>query len=286
MERAVSRVARVSIIIPCYNDGKYLPEAVASARRQTHPAMEIIVVDDHSDDAETLAILERLRHEGVTVLETPPGRKGPSAARNAGIAAATGDYILPLDADDVIAPDYAAKAAAVLDADETVGICYCRARYFGLKSGPWELPPYSFEELLCGNMIFATAMFRKSDWASLGGYDESLLAGLEDYAFWLRLTESGARVRRLDEELFFYRVKGGSRSAQMARDEAHARAFAQVHAACADIFAKHSGILLQKIASLKKERAQQECLLGWKLCAPLFRLEWALRQRVKRFLKR
>lgn len=282
----MSQVPRVSIIIPCFNDGNYLPEAVASARRQTHPAMEIIVVDDHSTDAMTLALLERLRHKGISVIQSPSGKKGPSAARNTGIAAATGEYILPLDADDVIAPAYAAKAAAILDADPTVGICYCHARYFGLKSGPWKLPPYSFEELLCGNMIFATAMFRKSDWARIGGYEESLLAGLEDYAFWLRLTASGAQVHQLDEQLFFYRVKAGSRSSQIACNEAHVRAFAQVHAVCADIFANHSDVLLQKIARLKKERDQQECLLGWKIYAPLLHMEWTFRQCIKKFLNR
>lgn len=282
----MSSAARVSIIIPCYNDGKYLPEAVASARAQTHPSLEIIVVDDHSTDPETLTIYERLRGEGIQVLQTPAGRKGPSVARNTGIAAATGEYILPLDADDVIAPAYVSKAVAVLEADPAIGICYCHARFMGLKSGPWTLPPYSFEELLCGNMIFATALFRKADWEKVGGYDERLTVGFEDYALWLRLTDQGAQVHQLKEELFFYRIKAGSRSALLMQGEGYARALPMLHASCADIFARHSDVLLRKIAELNAERDHRQCLFSWKVCAPLLRLEWALRQRVKKLLGR
>lgn len=283
----MSSAAHVSIIIPCYNDGKYLPEAVASARAQTHPSLEIIVVDDHSTDPETLTIYERLRGEGIQVLQTPAGRKGLSAARNTGIAAATGEYILPLDADDVIAPAYVSKAVAVMEADPAIGICYCHARFMGLKSGPWKLPPYSFEELLCGNMIFATALFRKADWEKVGGYDERLTVGFEDYAFWLRLTDQGTRVHRLEEELFFYRIKPASLVARLvSQHERHSRALADVHNACADIFARHSDVLLRKIAELNAERDHRQCLFSWKVCAPLLRLEWALRQRVKKLLGR
>ena len=282
----MSTSSQVTIVIPCYNDGQYLLEAIAAAQAQTHPSIEIIVVDDHSTDRHTLAVYEKLQNQGITVLQTPLGKKGPSAARNAGIAAATGDYILPLDADDTIAPSYISKAAAVLDANPAVGICYCHARFFGLKSGPWSLLPYSFDELLCGNMIFATALFRKSDWIRVGGYDETLTLGLEDYAFWLRLTDQGAQVQQLKEELFYYRIKSGSRTAQLAPENKHLRALAMVHDACADIFSRHSGMLLQRIAVLQHDRARRECLLSWKICAPLFRMEWSFRQCLKKLLGR
>lgn len=282
----MSSSSRVTVVIPCYNDGQYLLEAIAAAQAQTHPLTEIIVVDDHSTAPQTLAVYENLRNQGITVLQTPPGKKGPSAARNAGIAAATGDYILPLDADDAIAPSYISKAVAVLDATPAVGICYCNARFFGLKSGPWNLPPYSFEELLCGNMIFATALFRKPDWSRVGGYDENLTLGLEDYAFWLRLTDGGVGVHRLEEELFFYRIKRGSRSAQLAPEDKQMRALAMVYESCADIFSRHCGVLLQKIAVLHNDHARHKCLFSWKICTPLFRFEWFLRQGIKKILGR
>lgn len=282
----MNSISHVSIVIPCFNDGKYLQDAVASACAQTHPSTEIIIVDDHSTDPLTLAAYDRLRNEGITVLETPQGKKGPSVARNTGITKATGNYILPLDADDTIAPSYISKAVAVLDANPAIDICYCRARFMGLKSGPWKLPSYSFEKLLCENMIFATALFRKTAWVDAGGYDESLILGLEDYAFWLHLTDRGSQVYQLEDELFFYRIKSGSRTAKARQKDKYTQMLTMLHTSCSDIFARHSDVLLQKIVELKSERDQQECLFSWKLIKPFLRLEWTLRQLIKKFIGR
>lgn len=276
----------VSIIIPCFNDGKYLPEAVASARAQTHSSVETIVVDDHSDDPRTLAVYEDLRGQGVTVICTPEGKKGPSAARNVGIAVASGEYILPLDADDVMASDYVSLAAAALDADPELGICYCKATYFGLKSGPWRLPPYSFDALLTGNMIFASAMFRKADWLRVGGYDEKLVTGLEDYALWLRIAALGRRVKQLDAELFKYRIKKDSRTAAMTQNDSETAALEAVYESCQDIFAAHAGVLVRQLHGLRQMQNQQACLFSWKAARHVFNLEWRLRQTIKKFLGR
>ena len=101
----------VSIVIPCYNDGKYLREAVSSALSQTYPHIEVIVVDDYSTDPHTQNILSQLVQEGIKVIKTQSGKKGLPAARNTGIAQASGVYILPLDADDKIDAAYAAFSA-------------------------------------------------------------------------------------------------------------------------------------------------------------------------------
>ncbi len=279
-------MTRVSIIIPCHDDGKYLTEAVASARAQTHPDVEIIVVDDHSGDPRTLAAYDALRARNITVLRTPEGKKGPSAARNAGIAAASGEYILPLDADDTISPAYAALAAAALDADPELGICYCKASFFGLKSGPWKLPPYSLDSLLAGNMIFAAALFRKADWLRVGGYDERLLTGFEDYALWLRIAALGRGVKRLDAELFQYRVKKNSRSASMAQNASDVAAMEAVYESCKDIFAANAGTLAKQMYLTRKEQSRRTCLFSWKMAQPIFRLEWTLRQAIKRIMGR
>ncbi len=286
MDRTMICQSSVSIIIPCYNDGQYLPEAIAAAQSQTYSATEILVVDDHSTDSHTLAVYDDLRRQGIQVLQTPPGKRGPAAARNAGIAAAKGSYILPLDADDSIDATYIAKAVAILEGNPSIGICYCRAKFFGLKSGRWNLPPYTFENLLCGNIIFASALFRKADWVKVGGYDESLTLGLEDYAFWLRLTAAGTGVHRLEEELFSYRIKGKSRTAQMVAQNGHTQALDMVYASCADIFARHADILLRKISRLQCAEAQRTCLYSWRLISPLFRLEWFVRQIIKRIVGR
>jgi glycosyltransferase involved in cell wall biosynthesis len=194
----------VSVVIPCYNQGEFLPEAVESVRSQTHKNLEIIIVDDGSDDGKTSAICQAFEGPGVRVLAT--SNQGLAAARNNGIALASGTYILPLDADDRIAPEYIEKAVEVLERDIDVGIVYCKARLFGAVEGEWRLPDYSLEEILKDNVIFCSALFRKDDWEIVGGYDPGMVYGWEDYDFWLSLIERGRKVHRLQEHYFFYRV--------------------------------------------------------------------------------
>jgi glycosyltransferase involved in cell wall biosynthesis len=193
----------VSVIIPCYNQGKYIEEAVESVLAQSYDDLEIIIVDDGSTDGETRRFLEGYAPPKTRILYSE--NKGVSHARNLGIQEASGSYILPLDGDDKIAATYVEKAVRVLDADAKMGIVYCEADFFGSKTGPWKLPAYRFPDILVGNSIFCTAMFRKSDWAKVGGYKESMRSGWEDWEFWLSLIEAGAGVFQIPETLFYYR---------------------------------------------------------------------------------
>ena len=194
---------KVSVIIPCYNHGKYVDEAVQSCLMQTYSNIEIIIVNDGSTDEFTNALLHNYKKEKTKVITTP--NQGLAMARNVGIDAATGDYILPLDADDKIAPTYIEKAVNILKQKENVGIVYCRAEFFGTQTGVWDLPEYKFPDILNRNCIFCTAMFRKSDWKDVGGYKKEMIYGWEDYEFWLSLIEKGRAVYMLPEILFFYR---------------------------------------------------------------------------------
>lgn len=276
----------VSIIIPCRDDGKYLAEALASARGQTHPDCEILVIDDHSTDACTLKVLEELSAAGQPVLSLPSGKSGAAAARNWGIARARGQYILPLDADDRMEPTYAEKAAAVLDARPDVGICYCRADFFGLKRGAWRLPPYSFQRLLLHNMIFISAMFRKKDWESIGGFDEDTAAGYEDHIFWLMLAASGVQVHQLQETLFHYRIKARSRAATIRRCASERDIALKTFRGREHIYHDHLRLLFESCIDLDTERRQRERLFLWKVCRPLLAAEERLRNLVKRLLRR
>lgn len=279
-------MCRVSIIIPCYNDGKYLPEAVASARAQAYPNIEIIIVDDHSTDPKTQRVLLDVAAQGLCVLQTPPGKKGLPAARNAGIARATGKYILPLDADDIIEPTYAEKAVAVLEAYPDVGICYCRAGLFGLKRGIWQLPTYSPDLMLLENMIFATAFFRRRDWEAVGGYDESLTLGLEDHAFWLALLEHGAKVHMLDEVLFHYRIKPNSMVAQMAQEDRAEKAKLMLVQAQRQVYERNVDKIFLAWFKLRKNEERLNKSYLYRCLKPAFSCEWALRQWIKRRLGR
>lgn len=209
---------KVSLLIPCYNDGRYLEEAFASIAAQTWPDLEAIVVDDGSDDDLTADVLRRLEAEGRAVV-VRGAHQGPAAARNRAAAAATGDYLLPLDADDRIASTYVEKAMAVLRARPEVGVCYCRAELFGERSGPWALPAYSLREMLVDNVVFVTALMRREVFEQAGGFDESFRTGMEDYDFFLTALENGWEIVQLPETLFYYRIKPVSRSKQLMGDQ-------------------------------------------------------------------
>lgn len=201
-------MATVSIVIPCYNHGRYVDEAVASVLEQTYQDVEIIIVDDGSDDPETVDKLSTYSRPNTKVVRVTNG--GLARARNTGVKAASGTYILPLDADDRIGSTYVEKAVAVLNARPDVSIVYCEAEFFGMKTGKWELPSYSLERILAGNVIFAAAFFRKSEWQAGGGYNPNMSKSFEDWDFWLSLIERGGKVYRIPETLFFYRIKEAS----------------------------------------------------------------------------
>lgn len=277
---------KVSIIIPCFNDGRYLREALSSANSQTYTNIEIIVVDDHSTDSNTIHILSEIKKEGFRVLETPHGKKGLPAARNAGIAEASGMYILPLDADDKIDPTYVAKCVKILSNRPDVGICYCKARMFGLKHGHWTLPPYTWETMLIRNVIFASALFKKADWEQIHGYDESLVRGSEDYAFWLHILALGREVVQIEEELFSYRIKPNSLLSLMASEKQNKLIADDVFRSCEQIFRDNTYTLYSSLQRMQKEQSKLSCLLSWKLIQPIFQIEWTVRQLVKKFLGR
>lgn len=200
----------VSVIIPCFNHGKYFDEAVESVLNQTYDSFEIIVINDGSTDRYTIDKLNSFSKPKTHIIHTE--NRGLSHARNIGIKNAKGIYILPLDADDKIANTYIKKAVSVFEDTKNVGIVYCDAYLFGspYQEGIWNLPPYSLENILINNMIFASAFFRRSDWEKVGGYDEEMKHGNEDHDFWLKLIELGVTVYKIPEVLFYYRRLGDS----------------------------------------------------------------------------
>lgn len=194
---------KVSIVIPCYNQGQYIDETVNSCLAQTYDDIEIIIVNDGSTDEATNTLLSNYSRPKTKVINKENG--GLAEARNTGIAAATGKYILPLDSDDKIAPTYIEKAVNVIENNTKIGIVYCLAEFFGAKQGIWPLKEYRFPDILSGNRIFCTALFHKSNWEKVGGYKKEMIYGLEDYEFWLSLIENGVEVYRIPEVLFYYR---------------------------------------------------------------------------------
>lgn len=198
--------------MPCYNDGAYIKEAVGSVLDQTYNDLEIIIVDDGSDDDYTKEVIDKLPDEKIKVYHTKHLR--PAGARNYGIQMATGEYILPVDSDDRIEPTYIEKAVKILKDNPQIGVVYCEADLFGERSGKWDLPPYSFETMLLDNIVFVTAMFYKADWEKVGGFNTYMDSGMEDYDFWLSILAMGKEIYQIPEILFHYRIKKISRTTQ------------------------------------------------------------------------
>lgn len=247
-------MSRVSIIIPCFNAGDYLAQAVASALAQTHQDFEVIVVDDGSHDERTLEVLESLDRSKVTVARQANG--GPASARNHAVRIASGKYVLPLDADDLISPEYAKAAAEVLDARDDIGIVYCNATRFGVEEGPWTLPPYTLREMVIDNVIFCSAMYRRSDWESVGGYSEHLRRGMEDYDFWLKLLNAGRDVAKLDAAYFHYRILTSSRTSSFMEDRSQVvGTYAEIFRGNIDFFARNAEMLFEHRFELYRQIA-------------------------------
>lgn len=201
----------VSIIIPCFNDGNYIEESITSALNQTYKAIEIIIVDDGSDDENTINVINKINHIKIKKIRNIEN-KGPAYARNLAIKQALGKYILCLDADDLIEESYVEKCVEIMKKNNNVGIVYCIGKYFGTKEGEINLPKFSLSIMRERNLIFVTALFRKEDWITVGGFDEVLVKGLEDYDFWISILELNRQVVQIPQVLFAYRKKEVSRN--------------------------------------------------------------------------
>lgn len=235
----------VAVVVPVFNPGALLLETVDSIRRQTHPC-ELVLVDDGSTDAETLEVLASLDAVGVEVIRQE--NSGPGAARNAGIRSTQATYILPVDADDLIEPAYVQQAIDVLERRPEVGVVYCRADRFGDADGPWDLPPFDPAAMAVDNVVFATAVFRRADWELVGGYDETLRRGGEDWDFWLSLIERGRQVVQLQDVLFHYRIHGAPRNFQR-------RDLAGLYA---EVFRKHEQFFIDHLDVIYERRFEMQ----------------------------
>lgn len=215
----------ISVVIPCFNHGHYLAEAVDSVLSQTWQGFEIIVVNDGSTDPETNQILVDFQRPKTRIIHLPQNR-GLPAARNAGIEQARGKYICCLDADDKLQETYLEKAILVMEVNAGISFVWPWTQVFGAEDRVWYTPQFDLRTLIYHNQLNASAVFRKSAWQSVGGFDDEMRDGFEDWEFWIRLAGHGLRGFRISEKLFLCRRTGygfASRAAEM-----RAELFAQV----------------------------------------------------------
>ncbi|WP_197428729.1 glycosyltransferase family 2 protein [Phnomibacter ginsenosidimutans] len=207
----------VTIVIPCYMQAQYLQEAIDSVRAQTYPHWECIVVNDASPD-HTAAVADAAAttDSRIRVIHKPHN-EGLAAARNTGISHANGMFILPLDADDLIHPEYLQKSLAVFYNNSAVKVVYTDVWTFGDQSREVCRPEINMNELCHHNLFQPTALFKKSDFQKTDGYRKNVY-GYEDWDMWLQLIEKPAHAHRIKEHLFGVRVKQQSMIIELVSD--------------------------------------------------------------------
>lgn len=210
----------VSVLIPHYNQARFLGDCIDSVWAQTHPNVEIVVVDDCSSEREAKFVLDELEeHEDVKVLRLDRNG-GPSRARNLGLELCSGRYVLPLDSDNLLLPEALEVLVEQLcEAGEEVGFIYPNLQFFGNREDYFEPPPYNVYTLFHGNYCDTCSLIDRGVFDAGLRYREEIVLGHEDWEFVLRLASHGIRGEAAKTPTLRYRKWGFNRSDTV--DHAH-----------------------------------------------------------------
>jgi glycosyltransferase involved in cell wall biosynthesis len=199
----------ISVVVPCYNQAIFLHESVESIISQSYSNFEIIVVNDGSTDDTSFvanALITEYPDYSIRLIEKKNG--GVASARNMGISLSKGEFILTLDADDKIHPDFMRKCSGLLNDNLDISIAYTDYQHFGDVDLIVNTPEYDFQVLYSQKCLHtATALFRKKAWIDAGGYNSNLIWGAEDWEFWIKCGNMGHFGKRVPEVLFYYRTR-------------------------------------------------------------------------------
>jgi Glycosyltransferases involved in cell wall biogenesis len=254
---------RISVLMPCFNHGAFIGEAIDSVLAQTFHDFEIIVVDDGSTDPLTKDTLSKLTTPRTTVLKT--SNQGLPAARNHAARQASGGLFCALDADDKLAPTWFEKAVRLLDARPDVSFVSHWLETFGDEHWTWKPEHCDLPALLARNTVNGAAVVRRQAFEAVGGYDASMREGCEDWDFWLRLVERGFEGAIVPEVLFYYRRRSDSMSREMLDDERYRRPLDTLIAKHEDAYRAHlpailvakeaeAQHLIREIATIERDR--------------------------------
>jgi glycosyltransferase involved in cell wall biosynthesis len=209
---------RVSIIITCYNYGRFVADAINSALSQTYANTEVIVVNDGSTDHSHDVISQY--GDRITYINQP--NSGVATARNNAISIATGEYCMCLDADDWLAPECVSAAVKLITDDCTIvsPIAFFTDHQLNIQKNiePWpneqtiKTNKNTVKSLLLGNRAVCCSLFPRHKWQQVGGYDT--ICSIEDYALWIDLVAAGCKIVYLDRNTVYmkYRQHGPSRT--------------------------------------------------------------------------
>lgn len=231
----------VSIIVPCYKQAHYLDQSLQSILDQTYDNWECIIVNDGSpDDTEGIAFGWLQRDKRFDYLSQH--NQGLSAARNTGIRQSKGEYILVLDADDILHEDFLKLTLQELENNRKISIVSCYRLFFREKIDDafysHEPKGENIDNLLFENILMPSSLFRRHIWQDVGGYDEQMKNGFEDWEFWVSALKNGGSFKIVPEHLFYYRkAKRSMLTDTLKHHQEDIRAY---------IFKKHSEVYTER----------------------------------------
>lgn len=228
----------ISILMPYYRLGDYLAEAVESVKAQTYENWELIVVDDCSPEKPALEVLASQRDPRIQIFRHD-SNSGAYAARNTAASKSRGEYFLPLDSDDLLAPDYIEKTLNT--ALETgAAAVYCQVKYFGNCDFVYT-PSTDLGEIFSGKYPCNTLLMKRQVYETVGGYKDISL--VEDTEFWISAIESGAEFAFVPEPLYLYRSH--ERGMMQTNSSSVAKAFLSMLLMHQDSVSQHLQTLLE-----------------------------------------
>ena len=200
--------ALISIIVPCYKQAHFLNESLQSVLDQTYVDWECIIVNDGSPD-NTESIAQQWCEKDNRFIYLYKENGGLPSARNEGVKNSKGEFIVALDSDDILHSDFLTQLVPELKSNDNLGIVSCY-RYFFSKNKANIINKYkatgsSYHDLMFENKLMPSSIYRKKCWEDVGGYDESMVKGFEDWEFWLNITKRGWEFKFVEEFLFYYR---------------------------------------------------------------------------------
>ncbi len=252
-----SKTPKVSVVIPCYNDKDYIEETLDAVLNQSFQDFDVIIVDDGSNK-ETKDVLKKINHPNVSILEQK--NRGLSNARNNGFKKALGIYVLTIDSDDTLDTSFLEKAVKILDEKENVSAVssYCNIFEGNYKLISKHLPKGGgLSDFLFDNNSTSFALIRKSSWKKIGGYDEKMINGFEDWEFWISMTKQGDYVHMIEEFLFNYRQKSISMSKESKKNHRE-KNLAYIYKKHCDIYANHFTDVVDFLSELAARNKRNE----------------------------
>jgi len=271
------RAPHVSVVMPVFDAGRHLAQALDSVAAQTYPDFELVIVDDGSTETRTRTLLDAAaRRPGVTVHRTE--NRGPAHARNLAVERARADLILPLDADDYLDARFLEKTVPLLDADARLGVVYTWVGLVGEHHGVWRTGDFTLQALLTRCTIHVASLYRRKLWADAGGYDPRFVESCEDWDLWLGAVERGWRGQCVPEVLVYYRRGGTSRERHSRTPGISARLMRTIVAKHRALYEAH---LEDAMAGMYEERSKVNLMLERIYDHPAMRVLLRLRDLIR-----